>query len=129
MSTNIKQLRAASKSDVIMYMPYYSKDKHRTLPLAISLYQQGRLEGERKIEGSDSIEFVASWAVTSLPSELTRCRLQFERNADLSYELSMENSEFIDHLIEMIINYDRTRSVDFPRKFYRRLLNFVNEQT
>jgi len=128
MSTNLKLLRPASKSDVIMYMPYYSKDKHRVLPLAISLYQQGRVEGERQIEGGENIIFVASWNVSSLPSELTRCTLQFERNAELRYEMTIENSEFIDHLIDMIINNDRTRLIDFPRNFYRKLLNFVDEK-
>lgn len=127
MSTSISKLRPASNSDVIMYTPYYSKDKHRILPLAISLYKQGKLEGERKIEGSDSIEFVASWDISSLPSEITRCRMQFDRKAELSYELGLENSEFIDYLIEIIINYERTHNVDFPRKFYSRMLNFVDE--
>lgn len=128
MSTNLKELRPASKSDVIMYMPYYAKDKHRVLPLAISLYQEGSLEGERQIEGGENITFVASWAVSSIPSELTRCALQFERDAEFRYEMTIENSEFVDHLIDMIINYDRTRLVDFPRSFYRKLLNFLDEK-
>ena len=128
MSTNLKELRPASKSDVIMYMPYYAKDKHRVLPLAISLYQEGSLEGERQIEGGENITFVASWAVSSIPSELTRCVLQFERDAEFRYEMTIENSEFVDHLIDMIINYDRTRLVDFPRSFYRKLLNFLDEK-
>lgn len=128
MSTNLKELRPASKSDVIIYMPYYAKDKHRTLPLAISLYKQGRLEGERHIEGGENLSFVATWLVSSLPSELTRCSLQFERDAEYRYEMTIENSEFIDHLIEIIINHDRTRLVDFPRTFYRKLLNFVDEK-
>ncbi|ELR98288.1 type IV pilus biogenesis protein EbsA [Gloeocapsa sp. PCC 73106] len=128
MSTDIKQLIPASKSDVIIYMPYYGKDKHRTLPLAISLYQQGLLEGERQIEGGENLSFVATWGVSSLPSELTRCSLQFERDAEYRYEMTIENSEFIDHLIDIILNYDRTRLVDFPRTFYKKLLNFVDEK-
>ncbi len=128
MSTNLKELRPASKSDVIMYMPYYTKDKHRVLPLAISLYQQGSLEGERQIEGGENIIFVASWGVSSIPSESTRCALQFERDAEFRYEMTIENSKLVDYLIDMIINYDRTKVVDFPRNFYRELLNFVDEK-
>jgi hypothetical protein len=40
-------------------MPYYQGNKRNALPYAISLYKQGNLEGERQIEGSDSIAFVA----------------------------------------------------------------------
>lgn len=122
--SDIEQLQPAPKSDVLIYSPYYPKDKHSQLPTALSLYQQGRLEGERKIEGSDSIAFVATWYVSKLPSELTNCRIQFDRQAELNYEVTMLNSEFIEYLIDVIINYKRSRSTDFPRAFYRKLLRF-----
>lgn len=126
MST-IKQLKPANRADVIIYMPYYSKEKHRVLPVAISLYQQGRLEGERQIEGGNNLSFAASWYVSKLPNDNTRCRLQFDGQPELSYEITLPNSEFIEFLIDVIIGYEQTRSTDFPRAFYRKLLNFVDE--
>ncbi len=92
------------------------------LPLAISLYQKGSLEGNRKIEGGDSIPFVATWYVSRLPLDLTRCRLQFDGNAELSYEVMMANSELVDFLIDVIMNFKRTRTIDFSHTFYRKLL-------
>ncbi len=123
MST-IEQIKPAGKADVIIYVPYYSKNKHDWLPHAIALYREASLEGERQIEGGDSIPFVASWYVSKLPSELTRCRLQFDGQAGLSYEVTLSNSEFIDYLIDVIINFKRSNITDFPRSFYRKLLRF-----
>ena len=123
MST-IEELKPAGRADVVLYMPYYSKNKHNWLPFAISLYRQGSLEGNRIIEGGDGIAFVASWYISKLPSELTRCRLQFEGQADLSYEVTLSNSEFIDYLIDVIINFKRSHLTDFPGGFYRKLLRF-----
>jgi len=123
MST-IEELKPAGRADVIIYMPYYAKTKHNWLPYAISLYRQGSLEGERIVEGGESIPFVASWYVSKLPSELTRCRLQFDGQAELSYEVTLSNSEFIDFLIDVIINFKRSHLTDFPREFYRKLLRF-----
>ncbi len=123
MST-IEQLQPAVKADVLIYLPYYAKNKHGALPYAITLYQQGFLEGKRNIEGGDNISFVATWHVSKLPSELTRCRLQFDGQAELSYEVTMLNSEFIDYLIEVIGNFKRSYATDFPRAFYRKLLRF-----
>jgi len=40
----------------------------------------GSSEGKRKIEASDSIPFVATWNVSNLPADLTRCRMQFDGN-------------------------------------------------
>jgi len=65
---------------VSVYSPYFQGNKRNILPLAISLYQKGVLEGKRKIEASDSIPFVASWNVSTLPADLTRCRMQFDGN-------------------------------------------------
>ena len=123
MST-IEALKPAGRADVVLYMPYYSKNKHNWLPFAISLYRQGSLEGNRIIEGGEGISFVASWYISKLPSELTRCRLQFEGQADLSYEVTLSNSEFIDYLIDVIINFKRSHLTDFPSEFYRKLLRF-----
>ncbi len=123
MST-IDKIKPAGKADVIIYVPYYSKNKHDWLPHAIALYREASLEGERQIEGGDSIPFVASWYVSKLPSELTRCRLQFDGQAELSYEVTLSNSEFIDYLIDVIINFKRSNKTDFPRSFYRKLLRF-----
>ncbi|MDB9313282.1 hypothetical protein PN462_09245 [Spirulina sp. CS-785/01] len=122
MASALDQLKAASKSDAVVYAPYFQGQKRTVLPYAIGLYQKGSLEGERTIEGGESIPFVATWFVSKLPSELTRCRLQFEGNADLSYEVDMQNSEFVSHLLEIIVNYKRTGQVDFSRTFYRKLL-------
>ena len=119
---SIDQLQPAPQGDVSVYMPYYQGTKRNMLPLAISLYQNGSLEGNRKIEGGESIPFVATWYVSKMPIELTRCRLQFDGNAELSYEVMMANSELVDFLIDVIMNYKRTRSIDFSQAFYRKLL-------
>lgn len=119
---SIEQLKPAEQGAVAVYMPYYQGAKRTMLPLAISLYQKGSLEGQRKIEGGENIPFVATWFVSKLPSELTRCRMQFDNNADLSYEVTLANSEFVDFLIDVINTFKRTRSADFSQAFYRRLL-------
>ncbi|MBD0346656.1 MAG: hypothetical protein ICV63_17890 [Coleofasciculus sp. Co-bin14] len=119
---SIEKLQPADKAAVGLYMPYYQGAKRNWLPLAISLYQQGSLEGNRRIEGGENIPFVASWLVSKIPSELTRCRLQFDGNAELSYEVNMANSEFVNYLIEVIMNFKRARSTDFSQAFYRKLL-------
>jgi hypothetical protein len=123
MST-IEELKPAGRGDVVIYTPYYAKNKHNWLPYAISLYRLGALEGDRTVEGGEDVPFVASWYVSKLPSELTRCRLQFDGQAELSYEVTLSNSEFIDYLIDVIINFKRSKLTDFPREFYRKLLRF-----
>jgi hypothetical protein len=124
MSNTIETLQPASKGDVSIYTPYYPKDKLNVLPYAITLYQQGHLEGHRQIEGSEQIPFVASWYISKLPSELTRCRMQFDGQAELSYELSILNWEFIDLLIGLIKGFKQFGAADFPQVFYRKLLRF-----
>jgi hypothetical protein len=119
---SIEKLQPADKGAVGVYMPYYQGAKRNMLPLAISLYQQGSLEGNRRIEGGEGIPFVATWLVSKLPAELTRCRLQFDGNAELSYEVLMPNSEFMNYLIEVIMNFRRSRLTDFSQAFYRKLL-------
>jgi hypothetical protein len=119
---SIEKLQPADKGAVGMYMPYYQGAKRNMLPLALSLYQQGSLEGQRRIEGGDSIPCVATWFVSKLPADLTRCRFQFDGNAELSYEVTMANSEFMNYLIEVIMNFRRSRLTDFTQAFYRKLL-------
>ncbi|HIK17710.1 MAG TPA: hypothetical protein IGS53_20815 [Leptolyngbyaceae cyanobacterium M33_DOE_097] len=122
---SLDQLQPAPNQQVGVYMPYYPQAaKKQLLPFAISLYQKGVLEGQRKIEGGASIPFIATWNVSTLPSEITRCRLQFDGNADLSYELMMANFEFIDFLIEVIFNFKRTKLPDFSQNFYRKLMRY-----
>ncbi|MHC5719760.1 MAG: type IV pilus biogenesis protein EbsA, partial [Nostoc sp.] len=75
-----------------------------------------------KIEASEHVPFVASWNVGTLPSDLTRCRIQFDSNAELSYELMIASFEFINFLIELMENYKRYRVTDFSQTFYRKLL-------
>lgn len=118
----IENLQPANPRDVNVYAPYYQGRKRNALPLAISLYQRGNLEGSRKIEGGESIPFVASWNVSSLPADLTRFRMQFDGNAELSYELTMANFEFVDFLIDVIFTFKGARIVDFSQSFYRKLL-------
>ncbi|PSF33028.1 hypothetical protein C7H19_20735 [Aphanothece hegewaldii CCALA 016] len=120
----LEQLEAANKSEVLVYTPYYPKDKHGILPYAITLYNQGFLEGARHIEGSEQIPFAASWYVSKLPAELTRCRIQFDGQADLSYEITILNAEFIDYLIDVIKSSKQFGTADFPQGFYRKLLRF-----
>ena len=119
---SFEQLQPASQQQASVYMPYIQGNKRNVLPYAISVYQKGALEGERKIEGSDDVPFVASWNVASLPSDLTRCRIQFDGNADLSYEVMTASSEFVNFLIEILENYKRNRATDFSQTFYRKLL-------
>lgn len=119
---SIEQLQPAASRDVNVYMPYYQGNKRNVLPMAISLYQKGALEGNRTIEGGDNIPFIATWNVSVLPADLTRCRLQFDGNAELSYEVMMANFEFVDFLIDVIMNFRRSRAADFSQSFYRKLL-------
>ncbi|MGK7873855.1 MAG: type IV pilus biogenesis protein EbsA [Xenococcaceae cyanobacterium] len=125
----LEQLQPADQEYVTIYKPFYPpKEKREVLPKALGLYQQGFLEGRRNIEGSDSIAFVASWYPSKLPLDSTLCRLQFDGQADLSYEVTIINHEFIDYLIGVIINFEESGLTDFPQGFYRKLLRFdVNE--
>lgn len=124
---SIDKLQPAPQPQVGVYLPYYPQQGKRSiLPYAISLYQKGALEGERKIEGGDGIPFIATWNISSLPADLTRCRFQFDGNAELSYELTMANFEFVDFLIEVIMNFKKSRSgmTDFSQSFYRKLMRY-----
>jgi hypothetical protein len=118
----IDKLQPATQQQASVYMPYVQGNKRSFLPYAISLYQKGVLEGERKIEGGEGVPFAASWNVASLPSDLTRCRIQFDGNAELGYEIMTASFEFVNFLIEILENYKRQRTTDFSQGFYRKLL-------
>ncbi|TAF55663.1 MAG: hypothetical protein EAZ60_12480 [Oscillatoriales cyanobacterium] len=81
----------------------YQEPRRKFLPHAIGLYKLKSLEGARKIDGGEDVPFVASWNISSLPMDLTRCRVLFDGNAELSYEVT-------------------TRTVDFSKTFYRKLM-------
>ncbi|MBD2294210.1 hypothetical protein H6G06_12075 [Anabaena sphaerica FACHB-251] len=119
---SIDQIQPVSPQQATVYLPYIQQGKRNFLPYAISLYQKGFVEGHRKIEGSDNIPFIATWNVATLPSDLTRCRIQFDGNAELSYEVMMASFEFINFLIELMENHKRQKISDFSTAFYRKLL-------
>jgi hypothetical protein len=118
----LEQLEPATQQQASVYVPYIPASKRNVLPYAISLYQKGNLEGQRKIEGSENVPFVATWNVATLPSDLTRCRLQFDGNAELCYETIMASHDFINFLIDLLENIKRHRLIDFSQAFYRKLL-------
>ncbi|MBE9139646.1 hypothetical protein IQ254_21005 [Nodosilinea sp. LEGE 07088] len=115
-------IQPAGKQEISVYMPYYQGSKRNALPYAIALYKQGNLEGERQIEASDSIAFLATWNVSMLPADLTRCQMQFASDSDLSYEITMATFEFIDFLFDVIVALRQKRPADFSQNFYRKLL-------
>jgi len=118
---SIETLKPVGREAVIPYSPYAPKEKS-WLPLAISLYKEGRLEGQRPIEGGKPIPFIATWTISSLPLEQTRFRLQFDGSAELSYEIALQNADFIGYLISVIKTYHKEGVVDFPKELYRELL-------
>jgi hypothetical protein len=123
MSKTLEQLQPAPNKDVNVYVPYYRDAQQRSmLPVAIALYQQGNFEGHRIIEGQAAVPFVASWNVSTLPADLSRCTIQFDNNSDFSYEMTIINFEFISHLLEVLSIYKRHRIADFSKTFYRKLL-------
>jgi hypothetical protein len=122
MSLTFEAIQPAGKQDISIYMPYYQGNKRNALPYAISLYKQGNLEGARQIEGGDSITFVATWNVSVLPADLTRCRMQFDDESDFSYEITMATFEFVDFLFDVIVALRHKHPADFSQAFYRKLL-------
>jgi hypothetical protein len=122
MGQQLSSLQPAPSRDVSMYLPYYQGSRRDTLALAMTLYQHGNFEGERAIDGGASIPFLATWSVLPLPADLTRCRLQFSGDADLSYEVTLTNFEFVGFLIDLLTDYKRSKIADFSQTFYRKLL-------
>ncbi|NEP19082.1 MAG: hypothetical protein F6J97_19655 [Leptolyngbya sp. SIO4C1] len=119
---SIEGIQPASKQDISVYIPYYQGTKRNALPYAIGLYKRGNLEGQRTIEGSENVSFLATWNVSMLPADLTRCRLQFDGDAELSYEVTMATFEFVDFLFDVVAAIRLKRDPDFSKAFYRRLL-------
>ncbi len=124
------ELKAAAHQEVSIYMPYYREPNRRqALPYAISLYKQGEIAGERKIEGSPAVSFVSVWRVANLPSDLVLCRVTFDGDADMSYEITLENSEFVGYLIEVVSSIRDKGYVDFPQSFYSKLFRLKLSST
>jgi hypothetical protein len=126
----LETLERTDKRELVTYKPYYSKSPKKSsyLPYGISLYKLGSLEGARKIEGAESIPFVASWTPSKgcLPSGITECRVQFDGSSDFTYKFSIRNDAFVDYLLDVIIfNKENPNNViDFPQSFYSKLLGF-----
>lgn len=122
MLDTLARIQPAATRDVNVYLPYFQGNRRIQLPSAISLYRSGALEGQRSIEGGESIPFVATWNISSLPADLTRCRVQFDGNGELSYEVMMTNFEFVGFLIEVFTIFKNSQLADFPKNFYQKLL-------
>jgi hypothetical protein len=118
----IPQLKPADEKEVKVYSPFCPEPRRKFLPLAISLYKLKTLEGARKIDGGEDVPFVASWNLSSLPIDLTRCRVLFDGNAEQSYEVTIQSSEFVGYLIDVLLGLQRSRAVDFSKGFYRKLM-------
>lgn len=116
------ELTAASTQDVSVYQPYYAVGRRPLLPLAVGLYKKGNFEGERSIEGDEPVTFIASWFISPLPSDLTLCNVQFNMDAELTYELSIANYEFVDYLIDVVGQVQRGLPPDFNTSFYKKLM-------
>ncbi|MEM8504238.1 MAG: type IV pilus biogenesis protein EbsA [Cyanobacteria bacterium P01_D01_bin.1] len=119
---SLQSIKPATKPEASVYLPYYQGKKRNALPYAIGLYKQGNIEGERRIEGTDSIAFLATWNVSTLPADLTRCRMQFDGDAELTYEITMPTYEFVGSLISLVVAMNQNKSPDFDKAFYRKLL-------
>ncbi len=118
----LQHLQPAGNQEVNVFAPYFQGKKRALIPLALSLLGQGSLEGERGIEGGESVPFLATWNVAKLPLDVTRVRIQFDGNPELTYEVMMHNSELMDNLIDVMIKARTAQVVDFPQAFYRKLL-------
>jgi hypothetical protein len=115
--------RPATAGEIAIYLPYYPASRRQFLGPALGLYKGGTLEGQRRVEGSSGVPFVASWDIKSLPSDTTVCRVRFiDGDLFLDYELALANTEFIGFLMEMANN--TADVLDFPSQFYRKLLGY-----
>lgn len=119
---SLQSIQPATKPEASVYLPYYQGKKRNALPHAIGLYKQGNIEGERQIKGSSSIAFLATWTVSMLPADLTRCRMQFDGDSELTYEITMATYEFVDFLISVVVAMNQDKQPDFEQGFYRKLL-------
>ena len=119
---SLQSITPATTPEASVYLPYYQGKKRNALPYAIGLYKQGNIEGERAIEGTGSIPFLATWNVSMLPADLTRCRMQFDGDAELTYEITMATFEYVDFLISVVVAMTQDKAPDFDKGFYRKLL-------
>ena len=116
------ELTKASDLEVLPYKPYYRETiRQQALPYAISLYKQGEMAGERHIEGAPTISFIAVWRVTSIPLDTILCRVTFSGDADMSYEIELQNAEFVGYLIDVVSSVKDKTYADFPQVFYSKL--------
>jgi hypothetical protein len=125
------ELKTASMQDIGMYGIYFSKqpaNKKDNLPYGIALFQHGELQGERQIENSQPIPFQASWKPNSLPEAPVVCRVTFDNDADMIYELAIAKTTFfIGYLIDVVVLYKNKKVIDFPQEFYFELFRISNK--
>ena len=57
-----------------------------------------------------------------LPADLNRCRMHFDGDAQLTYEITMANHEFVNYLISVVVAMNQNKTPDFDKAFYRKLL-------
>ena len=116
------ELTKAPDQEVLAYKPYYREAiRQQALPYTISLYKQGEMAGERRIEGGPPIPFMAVWRVTSLPLDTILCRVTFDGDTDMSYEIELQNAEFVGYLIDVVSSLTDKEYADFPQVFYSKL--------
>ena len=120
------QLKPVDNKEAKVYLPFCPESRRRFLAHAIGLYKLKSLEGTRIIEGGKNISFVASWNMSSLPIDSTHCQVLFEDNADLCYNVTIQSSDFVNHLIQVLLTASRTRNVDFSKTFYRKLMGIYD---
>lgn len=118
------QLEPASPREVTVYQPYYAVARRQHLALAVGLYKKASLEGQRAIEGEEPVRFLASWHTSPLPSDLTVVQVIFAQDADLTYQLSIANYEFVDYLIDVVSLVQRGQQPDFSTAFYKKLMRY-----
>jgi len=118
------QLEPAGPSEVSVYQPYYAVARRQYLPLAVGLYKKGSLEGQRAIEGDKPVRFLASWHTSLLPADLTVVQVVFDQDAELTYQLSIANYEFVDYLIDLVALVQRGQPPDFTTAFYKKLMRY-----
>lgn len=118
------QIKPATPAECGVYQPYYAVTKRPYLQLAVGLYQQGSLEGQRTIEGEDPIPFVATWLKSTLPADLTNCSLQFNNDPDLTYTLTLTSHELVEYLIDVIVTIRKGSPPDFNTSFYKKLMRW-----
>jgi hypothetical protein len=59
--------------------------------------------------------------VTSIPLDTILCRVTFSGDADMSYEIELQNAEFVGYLIDVVSSVKDKTYADFPQVFYSKL--------